>query len=137
MRKKAIFLLACVAIAASLQSVYAGDVKMKASSTYYGTKASTNPNNPCKGATTRKCGVIETSYTMIGQNLSGSIYQTDKVTMDADGVVIGTSSDQILVPINFSLQEYVNTNWGNIQNATFPEWDLKKYPVEIGGNVNP
>lgn len=26
--------------------------------TYYGTEASTNPNNPCKGATTRVCAKI-------------------------------------------------------------------------------
>lgn len=26
--------------------------------TYYGTEASTHPNNPCKGATTRKCAEL-------------------------------------------------------------------------------
>ena len=30
-------------------------------STFYGSKASTNANNPCKGATIRKCGTIESS----------------------------------------------------------------------------
>ena len=30
-------------------------------STFYGSKASANANNPCKGATIRKCGTIESS----------------------------------------------------------------------------
>lgn len=30
--------------------------------TFYGSKASSNPNNPCKGATIRVCGVIEQSF---------------------------------------------------------------------------
>lgn len=30
---------------------------------YYGTQASTHPNNPCKGATTRKCAELFTSLT--------------------------------------------------------------------------
>ena len=30
-------------------------------STFYGSKASSNANNPCKGATIRKCGTIESS----------------------------------------------------------------------------
>lgn len=31
--------------------------------TFYGSKASSNPNNPCKGATIRVCGVIVHSFT--------------------------------------------------------------------------
>ena len=33
----------------------------KTVSTFYGSKASSNANNPCKGATIRKCGTIESS----------------------------------------------------------------------------
>lgn len=34
-------------------------------SVYYGTEASTHPNNPCKGATTRKCAEIESNIKAI------------------------------------------------------------------------
>ena len=64
MKRRTFFLLACVALAASLQSAYAGD-DTKTISTYYGSEASNNSRNPCKGATIRKCGVIETSYSAI------------------------------------------------------------------------
>lgn len=38
-------------------------------STFYGSKASTNANNPCKGATIRKCGTIESSLVSLKTKL--------------------------------------------------------------------
>lgn len=36
--------------------------------TFYGTKARNNANNPCKGATTRVCGKIETTFYEISED---------------------------------------------------------------------
>ncbi|MBW3519985.1 hypothetical protein [Flavobacterium sp. NKUCC04_CG] len=46
----------------------------KTTSTYYGTKASTNANNPCKGATTRVCGKIESQLQLIEKNEYVRVY---------------------------------------------------------------
>lgn len=55
---------------------------------YYGTEASTNPNNPCKGATTRKCAVISTNSN-IGDN--GETTETTEVR-DANGNIISRTT---------------------------------------------
>ena len=51
---------------------------------YYGTEASTNPNNPCKGATTRKCGELVATYE---DNGDGQTFVT-KIVKDANGNII-------------------------------------------------
>lgn len=60
--------MACNAVFADVDSQITTDTNMaeistddKTVSTFYGSKASSNANNPCKGATIRKCGTIETS----------------------------------------------------------------------------
>ncbi len=58
---------------------------------YYGTEASTNPNNPCKGATTRICAKIITTNT-IGDN--GEIQEV-KVVSDSNGKVISSTTTYI------------------------------------------
>lgn len=61
-------------------------------SIYWGTEASTNPNNPCKGATTRKCAEIDTQITSTG-NGSSLVVRTIR---DGDGVVKSITRDIVL-----------------------------------------
>lgn len=58
--------------------------------TYYGTEASNNPNNPCKGATVRVCGVIEQTPT----STPGGIVMK-KVVKNADGQVLSVTTTPI------------------------------------------
>jgi len=57
-------------------------------STFWGSKASTNPNNPCKGATIRICGILATDITPINENNT----LVTKTVKDANGVIISESS---------------------------------------------
>lgn len=57
-------------------------------STFYGSKASNNANNPCKGATTRVCGRIETEIISISESLTMLVSETK----DADGETISVES---------------------------------------------
>ncbi len=57
-------------------------------STFWGSKASTNPNNPCKGATIRLCGILATDITPIDENKT----LVTKTVKDANGVIISESS---------------------------------------------
>lgn len=67
----------------------------KTVSTFYGSKVSSNANNPCKGATTRVCGKIETELITVNSGQT-SVYQ--KVT-DAEGVVLSSSSYFVAKPL--------------------------------------
>lgn len=131
MKKRVIFLLTCVALAASLQSAYAGDDETT-KSTYYGAEASNSTKNPCKGATIRKCGTIETSYSVVEKNPYGILYKVETVTKNPDGMVINSAYKQMTVPVTMTLQEYVNANWTIAPNATIPTWELK-----TGGDFKP
>lgn len=51
----------------------------------YGSKASNNANNPCSGATIRKCAVVHTDYVSLDEY---SVY-VEKTVKDANGNVIG------------------------------------------------
>lgn len=51
--------------------------------TFYGSKASNHANNPCKGATTRVCGTIET----IAQQINIGLTKVTQTTIDCDGIV--------------------------------------------------
>lgn len=89
-------LLFTLFLAAICSGVSAEDTNSKKIiSTYYGTKASTNANNPCKGATTRKCGTIESEITMEGSD-SSSVIRTVK---DAEGNVLSTQTLRLSLPV--------------------------------------
>lgn len=57
-------------------------------STFYGSKASSNANNPCKGATIRVCGKIETEIIAISESLTMLVSETK----DAEGETISVDS---------------------------------------------
>lgn len=59
----------------------------KTVSTFYGSKASSNANNPCKGATIRKCGTIESNFVSIDDQTF--VMQQVK---DADGNTLSTNN---------------------------------------------
>lgn len=52
-------------------------------STFYGAKASNHANNPCKGATTRVCGTIET----VAKQITIGLTKVTQTTIDCDGIV--------------------------------------------------
>lgn len=58
--------------------------------TYYGTEASNNPNNPCKGATTRVCGVIEQTTV---STPTGTIVK--KVVKNASGQIVSVTTTPV------------------------------------------
>lgn len=64
-------------------SIYAEKTVTK----FYGSKASNNANNPCSGATTRLCGIIEQEYEI----LPDGWVQIKKVTKDENGNVIAST----------------------------------------------
>lgn len=69
--------------------------EQKIVSTIYGSKASSNANNPCKGATTRVCGKIESE--LITAN-SGQTLVVQQIK-DADGIVISSSNYFVAKPL--------------------------------------
>lgn len=69
--------------------------EQKIVSTFYGSKASSNANNPCKGATTRVCGKIESE--LITDN-SGQTLVVQQIK-DADGNVISSSNYFVTKPL--------------------------------------
>lgn len=69
--------------------------EQKIVSTFYGSKASSNANNPCKGATTRVCGKIESE--LITDN-SGQTLVVQQIK-DADGNVISSSNYFVAKPL--------------------------------------
>ena len=58
--------------------------------TFYGTEASNNPNNPCKGATIRVCGTIEQTpvSTPVGTVMK-------KVVKNANGQVLSVTTTPV------------------------------------------
>ena len=52
--------------------------------TYYGAKASSSANNPCKGATIRVCGTIETKKITVSETST----IVSSIVRDADGIIL-------------------------------------------------
>jgi hypothetical protein len=75
---------ACALCAVSLFSFTsrATDICEKASvkTTYYGTKASTNPNNPCSGDTVRKCAEVVTDLLQKATNVQAVVTYNDPLS---------------------------------------------------------
>ena len=69
--------------------------------TFYGTKASKSPNNPCKGATTRVCGIRVITYSDMGDNTT----RVTRLTTDCDGDVLENWTNIIPSPID-SIAKY-------------------------------
>lgn len=69
--------------------------EQKVVSTFYGSKASSNANNPCKGATTRICGKIESELITVN---SGQTLVVQQIK-DADGIVISSSDYFVAKPL--------------------------------------
>lgn len=66
----------------------------KTVTTYYGAKASGNANNPCKGATTRICAVVETTY----RPYSETVTAVTTVTKDENGEIISMDFNALDIP---------------------------------------
>lgn len=69
--------------------------EQKIVSTFYGSKASSNANNPCKGATTRVCGKIESE--LIAINSEQTIVKQQ--IKDSDGTVLSSFNDFVAKPL--------------------------------------
>lgn len=72
----ALFLSAAFVCTASVKNI---------KSTYYGTKASTNANNPCKGATTRVCGEIDSGVVELSDDGDFVTLRIDNIIKQIDG----------------------------------------------------
>lgn len=74
---------------------------VKVTSTFYGSKASTNANNPCKGSTIRICGKIESS------NMAVSDSETLVTTTckDSEDNVISVDAELMDAPLEDVLKE--------------------------------
>lgn len=84
----------------------------KTTSTYYGTKASTNANNPCKGATTRVCGKIESELQIIQKDEFVTVY--DRVRLiSISGDPTKQVHDIIKVPANEDLLYFLQKEAGD------------------------
>ena len=57
---------------------------------YYGTKASKNSDNPCRGATIRVCAIIETTTSNDGGSTT-----VLKVVKDADGNIVNVTREYV------------------------------------------
>lgn len=68
----------------------------KTVSTFYGSKASTNANNPYKGATIRKCGTIETSLVSF---IDGQTFVIQQVKENAGNIL---STTNFISPVSVS-----------------------------------
>lgn len=82
--KRIFIILACIFAANCMFQVSAKTISEKV---YYGTEATNNPNNPCRGATTRVC---YREKTIIDD-------QDDSVGANSVVTVIGTNADNVIV----------------------------------------
>ena len=91
--KKLLFFIGLVSlgIAASASTTY----------TYYGSKASSNTNNPCKGATNRICGTIKIDVQALSV-ASTLVVQTIKY---ADGELLSSTATVVDKPISLAVEE--------------------------------
>lgn len=69
--------------------------EQKVVSKFYGSKASSNANNPCKGATIRICGTIESELVFINSEQTLVVQQIK----DADGALISNSDYFVAKPL--------------------------------------
>ncbi|WP_430615075.1 hypothetical protein [Flavobacterium sp. JP2137] len=75
-------------------------------STYYEEKASTNPNNPCKGATIRKCAVIERTYKLAAETAKATLYEENRLIKSVE--FPGEWRKRIIsVPLGVDLYDYL------------------------------
>ena len=76
--------------------------------TFYGSKASSSANNPCKGATIRVCGTIETKLEkMAVHSFYETSYKEIEIVKDAEGLLLNESIDYITIPANMSISSYI------------------------------
>ncbi len=78
---------------------------MRAKQTYMGTEASTNPNNPCKGATTRECAIFESYLVPVSEDETIVI----ETLTDAEGNTISSSSYRVTQPIYVVKEGIIST----------------------------
>lgn len=81
----------------------APDFEIGCRSVYWGTEASTHPNNPCKGATTRKCAEIESEIIRTSDGIS-MVVTTVK---DRYGIVKSVSQNFVAAPASDIIQDAI------------------------------
>jgi len=107
--KKLYLIIAAVMAIPSLMSAQAleleeaPDFEIGCRSVYWGTEASTHPNNPCKGATTRKCAEIDNQIISVGNGSSMVI----TMVKDGDGVVKSVSRNVVAASASDIIQEEI------------------------------
>lgn len=97
----AVLAIPSVMSAQSLELEEAPDFEVGCRSVYWGTEASTHPNNPCKGATSRKCAEIDNQIISIGNGLSTVI----TTVRDRDGVVKSVTRNVVAATADAIIQE--------------------------------
>lgn len=59
----------------------------------------------------------------ISSNNTSKVYDTEKVVIDADGIVLNKTYSQLSVPLNVPLQEFIikDMECGTLSNLTFDQ----------------
>lgn len=109
MKKTLLTLMALFALPALMSAGSSGtnepipfDFEYKA--IYYGTEASTHPNNPCKGATVRKCAELDTQIASEGIATSLVTY----TLKNSVGEIKYVSSQTVPTPAEQVLNDHIN-----------------------------
>ena len=103
--KKTLAMVVLTAAFCATANAQGTSIPKEVKETFYGTKASKSPNNPCKGATTRVCGIRVITYSDMGDNTT----RVTRLTTDCDGDVL--------------------ENWTNI--LPFPFYIIAEYPGDV------
>lgn len=94
--KKTLAMVVLTAAFCATASAQGTSIPKEVKETFYGTKASKSPNNPCKGATTRVCGIRVITYSDMGDNTT----RVTRLTTDCDGDVLENWTNIIPFPID-------------------------------------
>ena len=106
---KKIFLLLLLGCSVS---IFAASDEGKTISTFYGSKASNSANNPCKGATTRVCGTIETSAYEVSDNstlITSVLKNAEGVILSKESYYVEAAAQQVLEETAMKYEKAPNT----------------------------
>ena len=77
-------LLICLFLGSAFSLNIAAEDEGTIVTTFYGSKASSSSNNPCKGATIRVCGTIETKKYTVSETST----IVSSIVRDANGIIL-------------------------------------------------
>jgi len=88
--------------------------------TYMGKKAGSGPFNPCKGATTRPCAVVQQSFDPVTTSSNGNVIPGTEVTetitiFEEDGTIFSVTNRTYIVnkPIKQTIEEFIEEHEKN------------------------